>query len=78
MNRPYKPSGYSSLSPYFVVKGAQQLIDFLIKLFNAKELRRFNNQDGSIMHVEIQIDDSVIMIGEALENLRKSHSYLCA
>ncbi|MDF2684819.1 MAG: hypothetical protein K0R47_6009, partial [Brevibacillus sp.] len=36
----YKPSGYNSISPYFVVNGAQKMIDFLKKLFNANELRR--------------------------------------
>lgn len=36
-------------------------------LFDAKVLRRFDLPDGSIMHAEMQIDDSVIMLGEASE-----------
>lgn len=61
----YKPAGYNSVSPYFIVKGAQQFIDLMKKVFAAKELRRYDMPDGSIMHAEIQIDDSVIMLGDA-------------
>jgi uncharacterized glyoxalase superfamily protein PhnB len=52
MNKSFKPDGYNSVSPYFIIEGAQRMIDFLEKLFNAKELRRFNTQDGKIMHAE--------------------------
>lgn len=65
MIKPFKPTGYNSVSPYFIVKGAQQLIDLLKTIFNAKELRRYDNPDGTIMHAEIQIDDSVIMLGDS-------------
>jgi PhnB protein len=68
MNRPYKPSGYNSVSPYLVVNGAQDMIDLLVNLFNAKHLRSYDIPDGSIMHAELQIDDSVIMIGDASEH----------
>ncbi|MCL7749557.1 hypothetical protein [Halalkalibacter alkaliphilus] len=52
MDKNFKPSGYNSLSPYFVVNGAQKMVDLLTKLFNGKELRRYDMPDGSIMHVE--------------------------
>lgn len=61
----YKPNGYNSVSPYFVVKGAQKLIDLLIQIFDATPLRKYDAPDGSIMHAEIKIDDSVLMFGEA-------------
>ncbi len=61
----FKPKGYNSASPYFIVDGAQKLIDFLINVFDAKELRRYDKKDGTIMHAEIKIDDSVIMLGDA-------------
>jgi PhnB protein len=59
-----KPQGYSSLSPYLVVDGAQRVIDFLKKAFGATELRRYDNPDGSIMHAEVRIDDTVVMIAD--------------
>lgn len=67
MKNNFKPSGYNSLSPYFVVNGAQKMINLLTELFNAKELRRYDEPDGTIMHVEVQIDDSVVMIGDSSE-----------
>lgn len=61
----FKPSGYNSVSPYFVVNGAQELIDLMKHIFNATELRRYDRPDGTIMHAEVRIDDSVIMIGDS-------------
>jgi PhnB protein len=60
-----KPEGYSSVSSYLVTEGAQRVIDFLKKTFGATELRRYDKPDGSIMHAEVRIDDTVVMIGDA-------------
>lgn len=65
MNPDFKPNGYNSASPYFIVDEAQKLIDFLIYVFDAKQLRRYDRNDGSIMHAEIKIDDSVIMLSNS-------------
>lgn len=65
MNPDFKPNGYNSASPYFIVDEAQKLIDFLVYVFDAKQLRRYDRNDGSIMHAEIKIDDSVIMLSNA-------------
>jgi PhnB protein len=43
MSAPSKPAGYTSLSPYLVVHGAQKVIDFLKQTFGATELRRYDN-----------------------------------
>ncbi len=59
-----KPEGYSTVSPYLVVAGAQQVIDFMKEVFGATELRRYDLPDGSIMHAEVKIDDTVVMIGD--------------
>ena len=55
------------MSPYFIVSGAQKWMDFLKDLFNAEELRRFDGPDGTIMHAEVRIDDSVIMLSDATD-----------
>ena len=65
MNKQYKPPGYNSLSPYLIVNGAQEMINLLKGIFEATELRRYNNPDGTIMHAEIRIDDSVVMIADS-------------
>lgn len=67
MNQAYKPEGYGSVSIYIMANGAQRVIDFLAQTFSAKQLRRTDNADGSIMHVEVQVDDSVVMIADAGE-----------
>ena len=61
----WKPEGYSTLSPYLIVEGAERAIDFMKEVFQASELRRYDMPDGSIMHAEVRIDDTVVMIGEA-------------
>lgn len=64
MQSAWKPPGYSSVSPYLVAEDAQAVVDFLVAGVGGVELRRFDHPDGSIMHVEVRIDDSVIMIGQ--------------
>jgi PhnB protein len=68
MQKEFKPEGYNSLSPYFIVNDCPKMVDLLKGIFNAKELRKYENADGTIMHMELQIDDSVIMLGEASES----------
>lgn len=65
MKSSFKPTGYNSVSPYFIVDGADKFIDLIKQIFDAKELRRYDMPDGTIMHAEIQIDDSVIMLGDS-------------
>jgi PhnB protein len=67
MSKDFKPTGYNSVSPYFIVDGADKFINLMKLIFNAKELRDYRMPDGTIMHAEIQIDDSVIMIGNSSE-----------
>jgi len=67
MNKQFKPKDYNSVSPYFIVNGAQKFIDLMNAIFDAKELRRYDMPDGTIMHAEIRIDDSVIMLGDSSE-----------
>jgi uncharacterized glyoxalase superfamily protein PhnB len=64
MKKSYKPEGYASVSAYVMVDGAQRLIDFLAATFDAKVTRRFDNPDGTIMHGEVQIDDTVVMLAD--------------
>jgi uncharacterized glyoxalase superfamily protein PhnB len=67
MKIPYKPQGYASVSVYIMADGAQRLIDFLKQTFDARQTRRTDLPDGSIMHAEVQIDDTVVMMADASE-----------
>lgn len=64
MNSNYKPTGYSTVSPYLIVDGADATIDFLKRVFGALELRRFPDQSGRLMHAEVSIEDTVIMLAD--------------
>lgn len=68
MPLPAKPSGYSTVSPYLIAAGARRVIDFLQRTFGAEELRRYDLPDGSIMHAEVRIGDTVVMLGDAGED----------
>ena len=60
------PKGYHTVTPSIVVKGAAGAIDFYRKALGAEELMRFPGPDGSIMHAEIRIGDSVVMLGDEM------------
>lgn len=64
MSASYKPSNYSSVSPYLIVDGASATIDFLKRVFGAAELRRFPDEAGKLMHAEVRIEDTVIMLAD--------------
>ncbi len=59
------PDGYHTVTPYLVVEGVAKLIDFLKQAFEAKEINRHAQPDGTIMHAEVKIGDSIVMMGEA-------------
>lgn len=61
----WKPKGYPSLSPYLICRDAAAEIAFLEQVFAADTLRRFDRPDGSLMHAELQIADSVLMLGQS-------------
>jgi uncharacterized glyoxalase superfamily protein PhnB len=58
----HKPANYSTVSPYLIVNGADATIEFLKRVFDAIELRRFPGESGKLMHAEVRIEDTVIML----------------
>ena len=67
MRDTWKPIGYTSVSPYLVTEKAEEVISFLEGTFAATLVQRLDRPDGSIMHAEVRIDDSVVMLGQAAE-----------
>lgn len=59
------PEGFHTLTPYLVVSGVAKLIDFLKKAFDAVEVHRTARPDGTVMHAELKIGSSILMMGEA-------------
>lgn len=58
------PDGYHSVTPYLVIKGAAEAIEFYKKAFGATELFRMPQPDGKVGHAEIKIGDSPIMLSD--------------
>src|SRR5688500_10047732 len=58
------PPGYHSITPAIVVRDGSKAIEFYKRAFGAEELNRMEGPGGSLMHAEIRIGDSIIMLGE--------------
>ena len=58
------PKGYHSVTPYLLADGADKLIEFAKKTFGAREVERHLRPDGTLMHAQVRIGDSLVMIGE--------------
>jgi uncharacterized glyoxalase superfamily protein PhnB len=59
------PDGYHSITPYLIVPGVARLLDFLKEAFGAEETHpRMTRPDGAVMHAEVRIGDSRLMMGE--------------
>jgi PhnB protein len=58
------PDGYHSATPYLIVKGAANAIDYYKRAFGATELFRMADDKGTVGHAEIKIGDSVIMLAD--------------
>ena len=60
------PKGHHSVTPSLFVAGAAKAIDFYKKALGAEELMRFPAPDGTIMHAELRIGDSIIMLADEM------------
>ncbi len=58
------PDGYHTVTPYLVVDDAEKAIEFYKKAFNATELHRMKGPEGKILHAEVKIGDSIIMMSD--------------
>jgi len=61
----YKPDSYNSVSVYIMAERAQRVIDFLNRTFDGVNLRRFEDGNGRIMHAEVRVGDTVVMVSDA-------------
>ncbi|MEN8822264.1 MAG: VOC family protein [Abyssibacter sp.] len=62
------PAGYHSVTPYLFISGADAAIAFYIEAFGAEEVMRLPSPDGLVMHAEIRVGDSHIMLADAMED----------
>ena len=71
------PDGYHSVTPYLTVRGAGKVIEFLKQAFGAEIAHEpLKRPDGTIMHAEVKIGDSRVMIAEESEMAKATPSSL--
>jgi uncharacterized glyoxalase superfamily protein PhnB len=62
------PEGYHTVTPYLVAKGAEKTVEFIKKAFGAQmSFEPMMGPDGKIMHADLKLGDSHVMISEATE-----------
>jgi PhnB protein len=59
------PEGFHAVTPYLVMEDAGKVADFLKAAFGAKEHHRTTAPNGSVMHADLSIGDSHVMLGGA-------------
>jgi PhnB protein len=61
------PKGYTTVTPYLIVRGAAKALEFYARAFGAKEKVRMPGPGGAVMHAEMKIGDAMVMLAD--ENL---------
>jgi PhnB protein len=63
------PEGFHSVTPSLVIKEASKAIDWYVKALGAQELYRMPGPDGRLMHAEIKIGNSIIMLNDEMPDM---------
>ena len=61
----FKPDSYTTVSPYLIVSDAAATIRFLERVLDGELLRSFPDDEGRLMHAEVRIDDTVVMLADS-------------
>jgi PhnB protein len=63
----YRPDGYHNLTPYLIVKDGAAAVEFYLAAFGATVGEKMTTPEGRVMHAELKIGDSPVMLGEHQE-----------
>jgi len=63
--KPTIPENYQTIKPYLILKDAAKFIDFAVGVFDATLMVSEKRQDASIMHAEVRIGESTIMLADS-------------
>lgn len=70
------PEGYQQIMPYLIVENAAAFISFTQKVFDATEKFKTMRDEHTIMHAEISIGGSVIMMADATDQFKQQNAGL--
>src|SRR5687767_11033796 len=65
----YVPKGYHSVTPYLIIRGAADAIEFYKEALGATEVMRLPMGGGKIAHAEIRIGDSIVMLADEFPDM---------
>ncbi|MFC4376023.1 VOC family protein [Nocardia halotolerans] len=63
------PDGYPTICPGISCAGAAQALEFYTAIFGATERMRMQSPDGTVMHSELLVGDSVLMVGDPVPEM---------
>ncbi len=69
------PDGYHTVTPFINVKGVAKMIDFLKSALGAEEVMRMPGPDGTVMHAEVSIGNSRLMLSEHTQGSPTTSSF---
>jgi uncharacterized glyoxalase superfamily protein PhnB len=67
------PEGFRTVTAHLVIDGAAKAIDFYKQAFGAEERFRMASPDGRVMHAEIKIGDSIVMLADDFPEFTGAH-----
>lgn len=78
MQEPKAPEGYNTINPFIITQDALRLIAFLEEVFDAKEEPQAHtvDTDGLLLHSELKIGDSTVMIADSKPGWPRTPSLL--
>jgi PhnB protein len=63
------PDGYHAVTPYLIVQGAAAALDFYKRALGATEVMRMEGPGGKVMHAEIRLGDSIVMLADEFPDM---------
>lgn len=76
-NIPRIPEGYQAVTPWIIVDGVPAFIDFLVKVFDARETVRMLAEDGvRVIHAEVRIHGAPVMMFDSVDGWPPTPAYL--
>ena len=66
------PEGYHTITPQLTCRDAARAIDFYKSVFGASEVMRMPGPDGRVMHSELKLGDSRIMVNDEFPGMAKA------